>query len=1098
MNLATKLDRYFSSSIKARGLQDFLQHRVFISYSSDFEVEAQVKGTYLHDVNLYWTGGRLIVWCDCNDFMGRYVPCQHLWAVIQTADAKGYLPEVASATEVTLDMDDFFEEIHEHVGGRVSPASLRVLENTVLKKRETVSMPSLKTAMWKKRISEISRADTNDTHSPNAWPAKREILYIVSVSGDGVSAVLSLESRDQKKNGDWSSPRTLALKSFSISQLPLPEDREILSALIGGKQYLGYYYNTYDQGTSSFLLSPILARTLLPRVVRTGRCYLPHAKGGEGMVALGWDDGPPWAFDLELCRRGTGGWTLGGFFHRGDGRIDVSEPMQVTSGGFLFMPDRVVPHTEEASFTWVQHLRRERSIEVPEEDLDAFLTELLGSPLLPPIQMPEELQYEETKPRPRPSLRIFKQQFYGEAERLNAELSFDYEGRLVLEKTAAQGFYDASTRRLVRRDCEAEKAACELLDEVGVKYPASTWGRDLVRRLGPTKLPRVVRTLVEDGWHVEAEGKLFRRPGEFHLAVSSGVDWFELHGDVEYGESKAELPALLEALRRGNNMVLLDDGSYGMLPEEWLRRIGPIAGMGTLKDGQVRFRQSQAGLLDAMLATQLQVDCDATFTHLREELRRFNGVEAAEQPAGFVGQLREYQREGLGWMHFLRRFRFGGCLADDMGVGKTAQVLALLESRRELRVQDELVGPSLVVVPKSLIFNWKQEAARFTPQLRILDYTGLSRNGMDPASYDLVLTTYGTLRRDILRLQEVAFDYVILDESQAVKNANTESAKAVRLLRGANRLALSGTPIENHLGELWSLFEFLNPGMLGAASVMQLANGVLRNPDEDTRKLLASALRPFLLRRTKEQVARELPAKYEQTIYCEMEPAQHKLYDELRQHYRNSLLRRIQDEGMGKSKIQVLEALLRLRQAACHPGLLDPKHLGASSAKLDVLLEQLRVVLDEGHKALVFSQFTSLLAIVRQRLERIGVTYEYLDGKTHNRQARVVHFQEDPACQLFLISLKAGGLGLNLTAADYVFILDPWWNPAVESQAVDRAHRIGQTRQVFAYRLITRDTVEEKVLELQETKRDLADAIIGADNGLIRNLRSDDLELLLS
>jgi len=1098
MNLAIKLDKYFSASIRARGQQDFWQHRVTIRYGSDLEVEAEVKETYAHyalEVNLYWTDGRLIVSCDCNGPVERGVPCQHLWAAILAADAKGHLSEVVSATEVMLDMDDFFDEIPEYLDGRVSqsPAAF-----PVPKKSEAAAMPSRKPADWKRRISEISMVDARDTHSTDAWPAKREILYIVSVSGDGVSAVLSLESRDRKKNGDWSSPRPLAMKRFLISLLPLPEDREILSALLGGKQYSGYYLDTYDSGPSSFLLSPVLARTLLPRVVCTGRCYLPHAKGGEGMVVLAWDDGPPWAFALELRRSGAGGWTLGGVFHRGEEWMDVSAPMQVTSGGFLFTHDRVAPHTEEASFRWVPYLRREKSIEVPEADLDAFLTELLGSAELPPLQMPEELQYEEATPQPRPSLRISKPRSHYGGERLKAELSFEYEGRLVPEKTMAQGFYDASTRRLMRRDGAAEKAACELLDEIGVKYPASTWGRELARELAPTKLPRIVRSLVEKGWHVEADGKLFRRPGEFHLAVSSGVDWFELRGDVEYGESKAGLPALLEALRRGNNMVLLDDGSYGMLPEEWLRRIGPIAGMGALNDGHVRFRQSQVGLLDAMLATQPQADCDATFTHLREELRRFRGVEAAEQPAGFVGQLREYQREGLGWMHFLRRFRFGGCLADDMGVGKTAQVLALLETRRERRVQGEIAGPSLVVVPKSLIFNWKQEAARFTPQLRILDYTGLSRNDTDLAAYDLVLTTYGTLRRDALRLQQVAFDYVVLDESQAVKNANTESAKAVRLLHGTNRLALSGTPVENHLGELWSLFEFLNPGMLGAASVMQLAGGALRNPDEDTRKLLARALRPFLLRRTKEQVARELPAKYEQTIYCEMEPGQHKLYAELRQHYRDSLLRRIQNEGLERSTIQVLEALLRLRQAACHPGLLDPKHLEASSAKLDVLLEQLRVVLDEGHKALVFSQFTSLLAIVRLRLEREGVAFEYLDGKTHDRQARVARFQEDPACRLFLISLKAGGLGLNLTAADYVFILDPWWNPAVEAQAVDRAHRIGQTRQVFAYRLIARDTVEEKVLELQATKRDLADAIIGADNSLIRNLRTEDLELLLS
>jgi SNF2 family DNA or RNA helicase len=286
--------------------------------------------------------------------------------------------------------------------------------------------------------------------------------------------------------------------------------------------------------------------------------------------------------------------------------------------------------------------------------------------------------------------------------------------------------------------------------------------------------------------------------------------------------------------------------------------------------------------------------------------------------------------------------------------------------------------------------------------------------------------------------------------------------------------------------------------MLGTANVFKMAGGAARNPDEETRKLLAHAVRPFLLRRTKEQVARELPLKTEQTIYCEMEPAQRKLYNELRQHYRNALLRRVNDEGLAKSKIQVLEALLRLRQAACHPGLIDKKRCGEASGKLDVLLEQLREVLDEGHKALVFSQFTSLLDIVRSRLDKQGIVYEYLDGATRDRQRPVERFQNDADCRLFLISLKAGGLGLNLTAAGYVFLLDPWWNPAVEAQAVDRAHRIGQTQQVFAYRLIARDTVEEKVLELQRSKRDLAAAIIGEDNSLIRNLKREDLELLLS
>jgi SNF2 family DNA or RNA helicase len=286
--------------------------------------------------------------------------------------------------------------------------------------------------------------------------------------------------------------------------------------------------------------------------------------------------------------------------------------------------------------------------------------------------------------------------------------------------------------------------------------------------------------------------------------------------------------------------------------------------------------------------------------------------------------------------------------------------------------------------------------------------------------------------------------------------------------------------------------------MLGAASAFKLGGGTLRSPDDETRRLLRQALRPFILRRTKEQVAHELPPKTEQTVYCELEPEQRKLYDQLRQHYRDSLLKRIETSGLAKSKIQVLEALLRLRQAACHPGLLDPKRSGDPSAKLEVLLEQLREILDEGHKALVFSQFTSLLKILGERLNQDGITHEYLDGATRDRQASVERFQNEQDCPLFLISLRAGGLGLNLTAAEYVFILDPWWNPAVEAQAVDRAHRIGQARPIFAYRLITRDTVEEKVLELQQTKRDLAQAIIGAENSMIRDLRSEDLAFLLS
>jgi len=1102
MSLSTKLAASFTKNVRKRGDDYYCKGRVMIQEGSQSELTACVRGSGFYEVQFAWRDDKLAVWCDCPHFVEQGVPCKHVWAAILAADQHQYLTAAASADKLILDLDalgldgldgldydDGDEELYEEDGtvpllSSRSPAFVR-------------NPAKLKPADWRKQLGEVF-----PPRDRAAWPSKLEILYVVDVAKNvhGSDLVLSLQSRNRNANGSFSRPKVLSMSQGQIAQLPLSEDREILSALLGGQSYrygMGYA-GTYLPIPESALLSPALASMLMPLVARTGRCFLRPLNEPDNLLLLAWDEGGAWNLLLELHRLGETACTLAGFFQRGEERREATYPAMATAG-LVITRDRVAPLASDTPSEWIIALRKQGLISVPEKERDEFLATLLCCPNLPPLRVPEELRYEEVARPPRPHLTISKTRVPYRNERLYANLCFAYEGRMFAAFDPARGFFDAAGRRFIRRDFNAEKAACVFLDQLGLKQRARTYPDSTARwELAPSKLPRIVRSLVEAGWDIEAEGKIFRRPGAFRIEVSSGVDWFELHGEVEYGNTTARLPELLAALRRGDKMVRLDDGTYGVLPEEWLRRIGPLAGMGEPEHGHVRFRQSQVGLLDTLLTAQPEARCDETFARAREELRRFHGVEPAAQPAGFVGRLRDYQSEGLGWMHFLQRFSFGGCLADDMGVGKTAQVLALLESRRELRAAGEPICPSLVVVPKSLVFNWKEESARFTPQLRVLDHTGLERNGNDFAAYDLVLTTYGTLRRDAWRFKDAEFDYVVLDEAQVVKNAETESSKAVRLLRGRHRLAVSGTPVENHLGELWTLFEFLNPGMLGTANAFKVAGGSMRNPDEETRRLLGQALRPFILRRTKEQVARELPSKTEQTVYCELEPEQRKLYDELRQHYRDSLLRRIEIAGLANSKIQVLEALLRLRQAACHPGLLDSKRSGDSSAKLDVLLEQLREVLDEGHKALVFSQFTSLLKILRARLSQEGILYEYLDGATRDRQTRVERFQNDKDCRLFLVSLKAGGLGLNLTAAEYVFILDPWWNPAVEAQAVDRAHRIGQTRPIFAYRLIARDTVEEKVLELQKTKRDLAAAMIGAENSMIRDLRPEDLALLLS
>jgi SNF2 family DNA or RNA helicase len=654
------------------------------------------------------------------------------------------------------------------------------------------------------------------------------------------------------------------------------------------------------------------------------------------------------------------------------------------------------------------------------------------------------------------------------------------------------------------RDANREEAARSLLFELGFKNGNAGPNR---WSISDTDFGESVRTLLEQGWTVEADGKPVRKADRTHIEVRSGVDWFELHGSVDFHGQTTSLPELLKAVRRGDRAIALGDGTIGLLPEEWLSRYQKAAAMGTAENEHIAFSRSQVALLDFLLETEPEAVFDETFSTLRNHIRSFEGVQPADPSKDFIGTLREYQREGLGWLQFLRQFGFGGCLADDMGLGKTIQVLAMFASfKREndggssKTALDALAPrPSLVVVPRSLIFNWKDEAARFVPSLKVLDYTGLGRSRLRDRinNHDIVLTTYGTLRRDAAVLKEIRFNTVVFDEAQAIKNSKTASAKAARLLKSDHRLALTGTPVENHLGELWSLFEVLNPGMLGSVRTFENAVSSSRTADPDL-ELVSRGLRPFILRRTKSEVMKELPEKIEQTIYCELKPKQRRMYNELRQFYKESLLNGATDAGIRRSKIKVLEALLRLRQASCHPGLIDKERTGENSAKLDALIPLITEVIESGAKALVFSQFTSLLAIVRQRFDDLGVTYEYLDGKTRNRAERVHRFQNDDACPLFLISLKAGGLGLNLTAAEYVFILDPWWNPAAEAQAIDRTHRIGQSRQVFAYRLIAKDTVEERILELQQTKKELAGAIIGNQNSLVRSLGREDLEVLFN
>ena len=1099
----------FPLTVRARGGAYHQSRAVRILAHSAEVVRATVAGTEAYGVKLQHRRGTLLLSCTCPYFIDRGA-CKHLWATVLTAADQGVLAALPTPARIHLDeQGDLLDEDELDAGIEAFAGSVRLgygatrLLSPPPQARATARLPA--PPMWEQLLDHARLGE--GPPPPSARPATHELLYVVDVErSKGGHLTLQVVEQKRRKNGTLGKEQRARVLIDELPLLADPHDRTILP-LIQTANEAGGGYGYFGYGETAGFPSEVriparMVAMLMTPLSASGRLYLRTAP--TELVPARYDGDRPWELVLVVARDAAQPFTeVVGQLRRGDETIDLATPLVLARDGWMLLPDRIARFEHMGAFGVVVTLREHRRIRVPRADEERFLAKLLALPSLPRLVLPPELALREVSVVPQPILKIgppaARPRWYAGADRLVAELRFDYQGELVLYDQGQAIVRRVEERLLIRRDLEAESAAAVKLAGLGFRrpVPAMQWAGEVRGfEVAPKHVPAAVRKLLADGWRVEADGKLYRRPGRFKLEVTSGIDWFDLSATVDFDGLPASLPQLLRALRRGENTVVLGDGSLGILPEEWLAKYGLLGELGSAQGDKLRFRRSQAGILDAaLLAAEADADSrvDEMFARARTELARFDGIAAEDEPAGFRGKLRPYQKQGLGWMTFLRRFGFGGCLADDMGLGKTIQVLAMLAARRR-----EQQGPSLVVVPKSLVWNWQQEAARFVPKLRVRAHVGPERGSTAAAvaDADLVITTYGTLRKDIMLLRELDCDYVILDEAQAIKNADSESAKAARLLRGRHRLVLSGTPIENHVGELWSLFEFLNPGMLGASRIAEGATAGSR-PRPEVVALLARALRPFILRRTKEAVAPELPPKHEETILCELEPGQRRLYQELREHYRASLLGQIEEQGLAKAKLHVLEALLRLRQAACHPGLIDGKRAKEPSAKLEVLLPRLLELREEGHKALVFSQFTSFLALVRTALDAAQVSYEYLDGKTRDREKHVARFQTDPDCGLFLISLKAGGVGLNLTAADYVFVLDPWWNPAVEAQAVDRAHRIGQDKRVFVYRLLAKETVEEKVAVLQAAKRGLAESIITGDNSLLRDLDRETLEALL-
>lgn len=584
------------------------------------------------------------------------------------------------------------------------------------------------------------------------------------------------------------------------------------------------------------------------------------------------------------------------------------------------------------------------------------------------------------------------------------------------------------------------------------------------------------------------------------IYISSHTDWFDAKIDIHFGEQKVTVADVKKALANKQQFVQLQDGTLGILPEEWIKKYSLLFRVGEGKASHIKLSKYHYSVIEELYN---QRDEEELFFQLEakyENLKNFQSIQEISAPQHLKNVLRPYQESGFQWLNYLSEVHWGGILADDMGLGKTIQALSFLYHLKEVNKTLK----ALVVCPTTLMYNWENEIRKFAPGLKHYIHHGGSRTAelIVHQNIDVIITTYGTLRSDIKQFVEVEFDYVVLDESQAIKNPASKVTKAACLLKSKSKLCLSGTPLQNNTFDIYAQMNFLNPGMLGSMEFFkqEFAVPIDKFGEREQKEHLRKLLFPFILRRTKEQVAQDLPEKSEMILFCEMSKEQRDIYDAFRNDYRDKILGVVDSQGVQKSQLTILQGLMKLRQICDSPAIMkDDEQYPNASVKLEELGREITENISD-HKALVFSQFLGMLGLIKEKLKELGVDYEYFDGSTSapDREKAIQRFQNDENCRVFLISLKAGGVGLNLTAADYVYIVDPWWNPAVEQQAIDRTHRIGQTKNIFAYRMICKDTVEDKILQLQEKKRMLAADLITDDTGFVKSLTREDIEYLFS
>ena len=650
----------------------------------------------------------------------------------------------------------------------------------------------------------------------------------------------------------------------------------------------------------------------------------------------------------------------------------------------------------------------------------------------------------------------------------------------------------------IHRDQKKEQEIFSFLETIQPNKNSLTPWEYVEKDKGLAWLSTNTELIQEKGIKIVQEDENYRinllKP-EIVMSTTESGDWFDIKAVVKIGLFSIPFIKFRGHILKGKREYVLPDGSVAILPEEWFSDFHHLMEVSELRNGEtISIKKYQVPLLS--FPSQKNGN---GLAKMAESIKNLDEIPQTAPPTYLNATLRNYQHQGYNWLCFMKDHGMGAILADDMGLGKTLQTLSLLMKEKEGGNET----PSLIVLPTSLIYNWANESAKFTPKLNIHIHTGVSRS-KDPESFsgkDLILTTYGIVRQDIKVLKTFPFHYIVLDESQMIKNPESKTAKAVKMLVSRHRLSLTGTPIENTVMDIWSQMSFLNPGLLGNETFFKkfYVTPIEKEKDPKRSAKLQRIIYPYILRRKKQQVEKELPPKIEKLHYCDMEEKQLELYEETRSTYRNYLMDLISQGIWKKNKLNILTGLQKLRQIAIHPKMVDKEgyDLKESGKYLEVKRLLKQIIRKKRSKVLIFSQFVKMLHLLRDDLIEEGIKFNYLDGNTKDRQSQVDSFQSDKSIRAFLISLKAGGVGLNLTAADYVFILDPWWNPAVENQAIDRSHRIGQKRTVFYYKFITNNSIEEKILNLQRQKKQLSDNIIAVEEDIYKSLDAVDLEELL-